>query len=176
MRLFLYVCMVVLVGLTGCQQQERSAAPSQGVYPAPQMISPQQIENLRSIAKSNPKNAAAWTTLGNALMDSQRFNEAIEAYAQSLALDPKNVNVRVDMGTCYRNIGKPEIAVQEFRKGLAIEPNHINGHRNLGVVLAFDLNDRAGAIKEFEKYLALLPNAQDAGQIRAAIEDLKKMQ
>jgi tetratricopeptide (TPR) repeat protein len=106
-------------------------------------------------------------------MDTYRFNEAIAAYQNALELDPKNVDVRVDMAICYRNIGNPQKAVEEFRKAITINPNHLNAHRNLGVVLAFDLGDKKQAAKEWEEYLRLAPNAPDANQLRQEIAKLK---
>jgi len=138
---------------------------------APQ--STQQLENLRTQANMDPGKANVWITYGNALMDSQQFGEAIEAYKKVLAIDPKNVDVRVDMGTCNRNVSKPDVAIEEFRKAIKLNPNHLNAHRNLGIVLAFDMKDRAAGIKELEKFLELAPNAPDAAQIKKAIEALK---
>ena len=171
MRILLCAVLVMLFGATGCQQKE--ASNKQVVAPPQAMISPQQIDNLRSLAKMNPGKADGWIALGNALMDTQQFNEAIDAYQKALALDPKNVDVRVDMGTCNRNAGKPDVAIAEFRRAIKLNPNHLNAHRNLGVVLAFDMKDRAAGIKEFEKLLALAPNAPDSAQIKAVIEELK---
>ena len=58
--------------------------------------------------------------------------------------------------------GKPKEAIEEYRKALKLDPNHINANRNTGVVLAYDLNDKKGAVKAFEKYLELAPTAPDA--------------
>ena len=119
------------------------------------MITAQQIDSLRSMAKMNPGKADGWIALGNALMDTQQFGEAIDAYQKALALDPKNVDVRVDMGTCMRGIGKYEAAVAEFRKAIKMAPNHLNAHRNLGVVLGFDLKDREGPSRSSRRSLSL---------------------
>ena len=167
MRILLCAALVMLFGVVGCQQKE--ASNNQVVAPPQTMVTAQQIDNLRTLAKMNPGKADGWIALGNAQMDSQQFNEAIEAYQKALAIDPKNVDVRVDMGTCLRGIGKPEMAVAEFRKAIKIAPSHLNAHRNLGVVLGFDLKDREGAIKEFKTFLELAPNTPDAAQIRDVI-------
>ena len=171
MRILLCAVLVMVFSAVGCKQKE--ASNNQVVAPPQVMISAQQIDNLRSLAKMNPGKADGWIALGNALMDSQQFNEAIEAYQKALAIDPKNVDVRVDMGTCMRGTGKPEMAVAEFRKAIKIAPNHLNAHRNLGVVLGFDLKDREGAVKEFKTFLELAPNAPDADQIKAVIAQLQ---
>jgi regulator of sirC expression with transglutaminase-like and TPR domain len=49
----------------------------------------------------------------------------------------------------------------------------LNAHRNLGVVLGFDLKDREGALKEFKTYLELAPNTPDAVQIKEVIAQLQ---
>ena len=67
--------------------------------------------------------------LGNTMMDTSRFNEAIDAYRKALGIDPKNVDVRVDMGTCYRNAGRPDMAVKAIQKALEINPKHLNGRK-----------------------------------------------
>ncbi len=171
MKRILCAVLVMLFGVVGCQQKE--ASNKQAVVPPQAMITAQQVDNLRTLAKMNPGKADGWIALGNALMDTQQFSDAIEAYQKALALDPKNVDVRVDMGTCMRGIGKPEAAVAEFRKAIKIAPNHLNAHRNLGVVLGFDLKDREGAVKEFKIFLELAPNAPDAAQIRDVIAQLQ---
>jgi tetratricopeptide (TPR) repeat protein len=114
----------------------------------------------------------AWTRLGDALMDSQRFAEAIDAYEKSLALEPRNVNVLVDQGTCYRGIGKFDRAAEQYRKALKIDPNFPNAHRNLAIVLAYDLGKAKEGIKELETYLALDPNTPDAAELRQMIKEL----
>jgi superkiller protein 3 len=173
MKKIIFVAVLVVLAAAGCKQQSQQPQGQAG-FPGGAMIkSPEEIRQLQQLAEQTPKNPEAWAMLGNALMDSQRFPEAVDAYQKSLALDPKNVNVRVDRGTCYRNSGQPKLAVEEYRKALKIDPNHINANRNMGVVLAFDLNDKKGAAKSFEKYLSLAPNAPDAQEIRQVVQQLR---
>jgi len=171
MRILLCAVLVLLFGAVGCQQKE--ASNKQVVAPPQAMVTAQQVDNLRALAKMNPGKADGWIALGNALMDTQQFSEAVEAYQKALAIDPKNVDVRVDMGTCLRGIGKFEPAVAEFRKAIKLAPSHLNAHRNLAVVLGFDLKDREGAVREFKTFLELAPNAPDADQIKDVIAQLQ---
>lgn len=173
MKKNIVLVMLALVALVGCPQQGRQQKGQAGYPGAVMMKSPEEIRQLEELAKQAPKNPEAWAMLGNALMDSNRFAEAAEAYQKSLILDPRNVNVRVDMGTCLKNSGRPQQAIEEYRKALRIDPNHINANRNMGVVYAFDLNDRKGAAQAFEKYLELAPLAPDAGEIRQLVQNLK---
>jgi cytochrome c-type biogenesis protein CcmH/NrfG len=168
------VCACAL-GIMGCKQDEKTPKVS---YTGAPMQTPMpdsmQIDRLQQAVKASPKNAQAWIELGNVLMDAQRYGEAVDAYGKGLALDPKNVGVLVDQGTCYRGIGKFDKAVEQYRKAIAIDPQFPNGHRNLAVVLAYDLHKTNEAIKEFQKYVEVAPNAPDAAQIRQTIQDLSK--
>ena len=131
------------------------------------------VKMLQEVVAKDPKNMNAWIELGNILMDSRRFAEAVEPYQKALVIDPKNVDVRVDLGTCLRSSGKPDRAVKEYRRALETDPNHINANKNMAVVLTYDLKDSKQALKYLEKALALAPNAPDAGAIKAEIDKLK---
>ncbi len=172
MKKIIALFVLILVAAIGCSRQQEPKG--QEGYPSGKpLISPEEIRMLDQTAKQSPNNARAWVALGNALMDSNRCAEAADAYQKALVLDPKNVDVRVDRGTCLRNTGQPQKAVEEYRKALQINPYHAFAHRNLGVVMAFDLNDKKTAIREFEKYLELAPNAPDANDIRKTLQTLK---
>jgi len=167
---------LIIIALTAlvfmsCQQKEtatsREQAPEGGV------LTGEGIRLLQEAVKKDPGNADAWKRLGNDLMDSSRFGEAIEAYRKALAINPDDVDARVDMGSCYRKAGRPDEAVEEYKAALKIDPRHVNGHKNLAIVLAYDLHDRTQAIKEFEETLALAPNAPDAERIKQTVQELK---
>jgi tetratricopeptide (TPR) repeat protein len=165
----------------GCQQKEESKPQyqfpvGQGQPGGMQPGSAQSVDIvklLQDAVKKDPKNLHAWIELGNTLMDTRRFPEAVEAYQKALELDPKNVDVRVDMGTCYRNSGKPDLAVKEYKKALENNPNHLNGHLNLAIVLAFDIHDYPQAQKVIEKAIAMAPNSPEAQRVRQEIERMK---
>ncbi|MCL5024776.1 MAG: tetratricopeptide repeat protein [Nitrospirae bacterium] len=168
-KIILFVMLSLVI--VGCQKKEEPKASPE--YPAGTLRTQDTLRIAEDAVKTDPKNVNAWVELGNILMDSRRFGEAVGAYQKALELDPKNVDVRVDMGTCYRNSGKPDMAMREYKKALEINPNHLLAHMNLGVVYAYDLKDKAQAIKEFEKYLQLAPNARNAEQVKQQIEKLK---
>lgn len=134
-----------------------------------------EVADLKSLIEEDPQNTEAWIKLGNVLMDSEKYSEAIEAYGRALDLDPSNVNVRVDRGSCYRNIGRSDLAVEHYRKGIEIDPKHAYAHLNLAVVLTYDLEDYAGGIKEFERFLDLKPDDPKRAEIEEIISELRAL-
>ena len=176
--MFTALMVLMLTALAGCDQQGQNQAPIKG--PAGGGVRTPlnldyKINSLRDMLKKNPENLNARIELGNAYMDTNRFSQAIAAYEAALKINPKLTNVRADMGTCQRRLGRPDLAVEAFREVIKIDPGHAYAHMNMGVVLAYDLGDLAGAISAFETYLRLAPADQNAPQIRAETERLKSM-
>jgi tetratricopeptide (TPR) repeat protein len=174
----LLITTILALGLlTSCSDNSSTPpapAPKAALPPASLSIQ-NKINVYKELLKENPENLEALTGLGNLMMDSARYKEAIEPYQKALDITPDNVNIRVDMGTCYRNIGQPDKAAEEYQKGLTYQPNHINALANLGVVLAYDLKEYDGAVEAWQKVLTLDPNHQMAGQIRKEIERVKSL-
>lgn len=181
MKKIIVAVIVSLMFAIGCQQKEepkQQFQPPIGQMPPGGIGGPGGMDTaklLQEAVQKDPKNLKAWTDLGNLMMDTHRYQEAIDAYAKALELDPKNVDVRVDMGTCYRNIGKPDAAIREYKKAIELNPNHLHAHINMGVVLEHDLKDYKQAIKSFEKALEIQPNAPNAPQLRAEVEKLRAL-
>ena len=171
MKKLLFICLVFFVFLPNCQNKEEPTV--QTPLPSSSLSVQNKIMQLQDFVSKDPKNLGALIELGNTLMDASRCREAIDAYRKALDMDRKNVNVRVDMGTCYRKISQPDKAAAEYRKAIAIDPNHPNAHRNLGIVLAFDLKNKKGAIKELQEYIRLAPHAPDAEKIQNLLAELK---
>ncbi len=148
----------LVFAIAGCQQKEEPKPQYQfPTAPVVNVQSGEQEKMLREVIAKDPKNVNAWVSLGNMMMDTSRFSEAVEAYQKALDIDPKNVDVRVDMGTCYRNLRKPDMAVKEYRKALELNPQHLFALKNMGIVLAYDLRDADQAVKAFEMALCNSP-------------------
>lgn len=174
-KLFIVVALVIFTAV-GCQQKEEPKSEYQfPTGPGGTVQSMDQEKLLKEVLAKDPKNLNALISLGNMMMDSSRFSEAVDAYQKALDIDPKNADVRVDMGTCYKNMGKPDFAVKEYRRVLEMNPQHLHAHQNLGVVLAYDLKDYKQAVKEFEAALAIAPDGPSAAQLKQEIQKLKSM-
>lgn len=135
------------------------------------------IRLAKSILEKDPRDLQALITLGNAYFDTDRYQEAIDAYSKALAIDPKNPDVRTDMGIMYRKLGKFDKAIEAFRQAASENPMHVNSRFNLGVVLKYDKNDYPGAIQAWEEFLKLErlldPDDERPIMVKQEIESMK---
>jgi cytochrome c-type biogenesis protein CcmH/NrfG len=115
---------------------------------------------LEQATKTNPDNVQAWTQLGHLNSDLDRYEEAIDAYKKSLALDPNRPDVWTDMGVMYRRSGKPKKAIESFDRALSLNSRHETALYNKGVVLMHDLNDLDGAMAAWKALVKINPDAQ----------------
>ena len=156
-------------------QMAPSGAPASAPPARDSMELASQIQTLKEIVKKDPKNLPAWVELGNLYFDSDRPQEAIEAYRQYLATKPDNPDVRTDMGVMYRKLGQSDKALEEFGKAAQSDPKHANSRYNIGIVLLHDKQNTRAAIKAWEEYLRVDPNSERAQRIRAQIDKMKAM-
>ncbi len=170
-----------LAGVVYSAMNSDSAGPVPAGPPARSAASDQiptdQAERMLALEQevaADPGNLAAWIQLGHLFFDSSRYQQAIDAYQKALALDPDNADVWTDLGVMYRRTGKPGQAISAFDRAMAINPGHEQSRFNKGIVLRYDLNDRAGAIKAWEEVLAINPNATTPNGVplRQAIKQL----
>ena len=113
-----------------------------------------------TVAK-RPGNLRAHYSLGIALEQSGRIEEAITCYEQVLRMDPDYAEAHNRLGNSLTQVGKPNDAIGHFQCALRIKPDYPEAHNNLGVAL-----ERSGriqeAISQFEQALQLKPDFADA--------------
>ncbi len=155
-------------------QQQQSLPPgqqAQGITPA----QANQILSLENEVAANPQNLEAWTNLGHVYFDTQRFSKAIFAYNKSLELNPNNPDVWTDLGVMYRRNKQFNEAINAFDRATSLSPTHEQSRFNKGIVLLYDLNDKAAARQAWQELLtinpvALAPNGQTVKELLATIE------
>ena len=119
----------------------------------------QRAKALEAELINNPQNMNAWIKLGHVYFDTDKYDQAINAYEKALKLNPNNADVLTDLGIMYRRISKFRKAIEKFDKAIAVDPRHQNARLNKGIVLMHDLSDRDGAIRAWEDLLKINPFA-----------------
>ncbi|MFA6111073.1 MAG: tetratricopeptide repeat protein [Candidatus Latescibacterota bacterium] len=150
-----------------------TAVPAPQPSPLPSLEAGAAIQQLRTHLEHDPGDLDSRLRLANALFDAGRHAEAVLEYEQVLAARPRDADIRTDMGVSLRETGKPGLAAAAFRQAIEVDPGHATAYYNLGVVLAHDLGDAAGAIAAWERYLDLETDPQKQAQVRQGIAELR---
>ncbi len=108
--------------------------------------------------KLNP--AEAHALLAMALLDEARYDEAIEHFKESLAIDPDNAPNHYGLGVVLAKQGRMPEAIEHYKAALSLDANLPGAHSDLGVAL-----DRTGekdeALEHFRQAVEIAPDYVD---------------
>jgi cytochrome c-type biogenesis protein CcmH len=153
-----------------------SVRPEAGA--GPHGMTAQQFESLvarlAERLKQNPEDVEGWAMLGRSYAVLGRFPESSAAYAQAVARAPDDAQLLADYADALamaqgRTLnGEPE---RLLKRALAADPKNVKALVLAGTA-AFDRNDKAGAIRYWERALLVLPaESEMAERVRASIAD-----
>ena len=130
------------------------------------------VARLAARMKDNPEDAEGWMMLGRSYAVMGRFVDSSEAYAKAVARMPKDAQLLADYADALamaqgRTLkGEPE---KLLLRALSIDPNNVKALVLAGTA-ALGRNDRAAAIRHWERALGALPAESDTAQrLRASI-------
>jgi tetratricopeptide (TPR) repeat protein len=105
-----------------------------------------------------------------------RYSEAIAAYQAVLKRDARNVDAMTHLGLIVAIGGHADSAIETFDKALRIDPKYAPAHLYRGQVLYEQKQDYAGAVKSWERYLALVPTGEDHDRVAALLKTARDKQ
>ena len=88
--------------------------------------------------------------------------------------EDKALKHHYNLAIIYENEEKYKEAAQEYEKTLEFAPDDADIHYNLGIVYDEHLQDDEKAILHYRRYLELIPNADDADEVRKWIDQAKE--
>jgi tetratricopeptide (TPR) repeat protein len=89
--------------------------------------------------------------LGNALSVLKRFDEAITAYREALALHPNFVECWKNLGTVYHDCGDHQAARDAYERALALQPRKFEALYSLATLLIRHMDAPADALTALEQ-------------------------
>jgi serine protease Do len=107
--------------------------------------------------KSDPE---IWSLLGKAQRDSRKYDEAIEAYRQAVALTPTDSLLHNEIGRCYLALENYTAARRAFETALALNPDDVAATFNKGLA-CWKAGDHSTAIQTLEKLRKISPEQAD---------------
>ena len=108
-----------------------------------------------------PDNYVAHLSLGNALAEQGRLDDAIAHYSAALRVKPDLAKAHGNLGVILARQGKLEEAVAQYAEALRLNPDLPETHNNLGAALA-ERGRIEEAIAHYDRALRLKPDYPDA--------------
>ena len=84
----------------------------------------------KSIA-NDPSYFAGYTNLGNALLDLDKFDEALEVHNTAAKLNPSLAETQNNLGAVYETLARYEEAFECYSKAMSLDPNYATAVYNL---------------------------------------------
>jgi tetratricopeptide (TPR) repeat protein len=96
--------------------------------------------------------------------------EALKEYDEAIKADGSNVVALTYRGWLLARAGLTDPALASLDQALAVNPSYPDAHFFRGMVLYQGRNDPAGAVTEFETYLASNPPPEAAAAVQGVLE------
>ena len=105
--------------------------------------------------------AVGYYSLGLALKQHARLDDAHRAMQTAERLWPTSPDVHLQMGSLLLSLRQPEVAAPHFERSLALSPGQANAHAGLGLAL-HARGEFAGAMGQYARAIEIDPKHGDA--------------
>jgi cytochrome c-type biogenesis protein CcmH/NrfG len=152
--------------------------PGQTVTGNAQSSGPDSGAALKRQVQEHPDDPAAHLAYARFLLGSKPA-EAVREFDTAARLDPGNAEAHAYAGWVVflaarsdPSVAGPLItsALKRLDAAVAADPNYPDAHFFRGMVLFRGRNDPAGAVPEFERYLALVPDGPQTEQVKNLLD------
>lgn len=103
-----------------------------------------------------PEYADAYNNRGTLYGRSGKYQQAIDDFTKSIAINPQDANTYFNMGISYNGMGDLQQAIMTYTKAIELAPGHVAAYFNRGMSYA-GLNRPTEAIRDFEEAIRLNP-------------------
>jgi len=131
------------------------------------------IATYQEVLKAEPSLERVYVELGNVYMQKGDFDKAEETLEKAAATLSAGREVFYNLGEVHFSKGQMDEAAKYFQVASERDATWPKPILKLGLV-AVNKGDKAGAITQMEKVIALDPNSPEAAQAKAMLEQLKK--
>jgi tetratricopeptide (TPR) repeat protein len=117
---------------------------------------------LREDVRQRPDDIRAAASLGRALTEQGKHQEAIDGLKRALRIRPDDADLHIALGSALKAAGKIDAATEEFRTAIQLDPKSSYAHGELAEALAYGKNDYAAAEAEMRESLRLDPESHSS--------------
>jgi len=115
----------------------------------------------------------AWRQLGEAQVRLGQYDAAVRSLGEALRLNRTDADTWNWLGVAQFQQGRTEEAAHSFQTALRLQANHGHALLNLAILTQEKLRNPAQALELYHRYLAFLPNAPNAKEVRRLADRLE---
>ena len=131
------------------------------------------VAALQAAAKDAPEDVSSRLALGDLYFGAERWEEAVRWYEQAHTLSPESFDVSTNLGISYYYAGQTQQAIDQFERTLEADPMDPRALLSLGIVRAFGLQDREGAMELWERVIEITPDSPEGLAAREAMDRMR---
>ena len=161
-------------GVSRFTEPETPMAPPRAPAPGESVAAGPRPGGLQPGQPIPPEMLAGMLSAARASLREGRYSEAIAAYQAVLKRDPKNVDAMTHLGLIVAIGGHADAALEALDKAAQIDPGYAPLYLYRGQVLLEMKQDRAGAVKSWERFLALVPAGEDHDRVAELVKEVSK--
>jgi tetratricopeptide (TPR) repeat protein len=113
------------------------------------------------LLQGDPANPLRHDAVASLYLDAGQFDEAIEAYRESLRLNRESAPTHYNLGFALSARGRREEAIAQFLEAIRIDPDYALAHNNLGALLQVS-GQSDEALTHYRRAVTLRPDNLDA--------------
>jgi len=121
-----------------------------------------------------PKNPAALSNHGSALMKLNRLDDALASYDKAIALQSDFANAHYNRGKVLKELKRLAEAIKSYDQAIRLKPDYAEAYNNRGTTFA-ELKRLGEAVSSYDEAIRLKPNYANAYYNRGnALAELKR--
>lgn len=130
------------------------------------------IATLKKVVELDPNDTTALLLLANLQIEKGNLDEGKATLAKAPADAIKDPSVYTNIGILLLNKKKPEDAWSYFDQAIKLAPTEAEGYYYRGMA-AYQSKKKAEAKADFQKYLELAPQGENAADVKEYLKTLK---
>ncbi len=117
---------------------------------------------------NEPGSAEAYRRRGDALLELERFGEALECYERAIAIEPADARIYNNRASAFKNLRRFDEALDSYERAIALLPARAELYSNRGNLLQ-ELERFEEALDSYEAAIALRPDYAEAYSNRGVV-------
>lgn len=134
----------------------------------------EESRRLIAIDPDHPAKKQVLFNIANTLASLGKYQEAIEAYQEVLAIDPMNATAYIGIGNCYGILNGQNNAEAAFKKAIDIAPENSKPYVSLAL-LYINCNRPLDAISAYSKAASIYLNRKNIQEALGCYEQVNKI-